>query len=319
MRCLLFLSMLFAAFALGCVAEEGRGAREEKTVRYLDCGKLQEAAAGYRPFPAGYLHAPSISITAVSFDELVVGVENHLSGSGINVVVKLMIDYTDFEAKTITVLPGEKTDVVFNLPVSIMDGHEIIAVIEPQKPEDLPAWEAEIDFGQSDINLKNHLFEIEVSYDDWGGWKFSRDSDNLGVEESWHAVSPGGGDWREIKVPSRWADTWVGGDYYGYGWYRVEFNVPGEWKGKPLMLEFGAVDEQAWVYFNGEPAGEHTVESEGLAIGILWNRQFAIEVMPENINYGGKNLLVVRTHASVGAAGIWMPVRGYITYQRGGG
>ncbi len=160
MRCLLFLSILFAAFTHGCVAEEGSGARADKTVRYLDCGKLEDAAEGYRPFPTGYLHAASISdITAVSFDELTVGVENHLSRSGMDVAVKLMIDYTDFEARIITIRPGEKTDVVFNLPVSIMDGHEIIAVIEPQKPENLPEWEEEIDFGQSDMAFTAENYE----------------------------------------------------------------------------------------------------------------------------------------------------------------
>ncbi len=160
MRYLCFLSMFFTIFMQGCVAENERGAGEEKTVRYLDCGALAKAAEGYAPVPTGHLKAASISdITALRVDELVVGVENHLSVSRMNVIVKLMIDYTDFESKTITVLSGKKTDAFFKLPVSITDGHGIIAVIEPQKPEDLREWEAEIDFGQRDMTFDSESYK----------------------------------------------------------------------------------------------------------------------------------------------------------------
>ena len=40
-------------------------------------------------------------------------------------------------------------------------------------------------------------------------------------------------------------------------WYRRSFNVPKEWKGKQLMLNFGAVDYEAEVYLNGESVGIH--------------------------------------------------------------
>lgn len=40
-------------------------------------------------------------------------------------------------------------------------------------------------------------------------------------------------------------------------WYSREFNVPKEWKGKRIMLNFGAVDWKAEVFVDGKPAGEH--------------------------------------------------------------
>ena len=40
-------------------------------------------------------------------------------------------------------------------------------------------------------------------------------------------------------------------------WYRRTFEVPNEWKGKRLMLNFGAVDWEASVFVNGTPAGTH--------------------------------------------------------------
>ena len=40
-------------------------------------------------------------------------------------------------------------------------------------------------------------------------------------------------------------------------WYEREFTVPKKWKGKNVLLHFGAVDWQADVYVNGALVGEH--------------------------------------------------------------
>ena len=40
-------------------------------------------------------------------------------------------------------------------------------------------------------------------------------------------------------------------------WYEREFTVPKKWKGKNVLLNFGAVDWQAEVYVNGTLVGEH--------------------------------------------------------------
>ena len=40
-------------------------------------------------------------------------------------------------------------------------------------------------------------------------------------------------------------------------WYSREFRVPRQWKGKRVMLNFGAVDWKAEVYVDGQLAGEH--------------------------------------------------------------
>ena len=40
-------------------------------------------------------------------------------------------------------------------------------------------------------------------------------------------------------------------------WYEREFVVPRTWKGRNVMLNFGAVDWQAEVYVNGTLVGEH--------------------------------------------------------------
>ena len=40
-------------------------------------------------------------------------------------------------------------------------------------------------------------------------------------------------------------------------WYERSFRVPSKWKGKRLLLHFGAVDYQAQVWVNGKPVGTH--------------------------------------------------------------
>lgn len=41
-------------------------------------------------------------------------------------------------------------------------------------------------------------------------------------------------------------------------WYTRSFEIPAAWKGKEIMLNFGAVDWQCEVYVNGKPVGSHT-------------------------------------------------------------
>jgi beta-galactosidase/beta-glucuronidase len=40
-------------------------------------------------------------------------------------------------------------------------------------------------------------------------------------------------------------------------WYRRSFEVPGQWRGRRLLLHFGAVDFEATVWVNGTKIGEH--------------------------------------------------------------
>ena len=39
-------------------------------------------------------------------------------------------------------------------------------------------------------------------------------------------------------------------------WYRRHFTVPLDWKGKRVLLHFGAVDYESEVFVNGKSAGD---------------------------------------------------------------
>lgn len=144
----------------------------------------------------------------------------------------------------------------------------------------------------------------------WGAWQFRKDAGDVGVGGRWYEAGTTEEDgWSPIKVPAFWDKTPVG-SYQGHAWYRTTFRMPDQWEYESVALTFQAVDEQAWVYLNGESVGEHTLASEsrdieGFSIGDLWNVPFTIEVPATRVKLGADNTLAVRVHNQVGAGGIW--------------
>ncbi len=97
---------------------------------------------------------------------------------------------------------------------------------------------------------------------DWmslnGRWEFAFDDTNHGLDENW----AGGGKKfdRSITVPFCFESAMSGiGDtsFHPWIWYRREIAVPAAWKGRRVLLRFGAVDYRAMVWINGRLVGEH--------------------------------------------------------------
>jgi len=150
----------------------------------------------------------------------------------------------------------------------------------------------------------------------WGVWSFRWDPQDKGVTEEWYRTDPTTAkDWTPVKVPAFLAET-PAGNAIGFGWYRTTFTLPAGHAAKPVELQFDGVDEQAWVYVNGKPVGEHTLTSEAvvgqeITVEKLWDRPFTIAVKSEMLS-AGTNVLVVRIHNSAYNAGIHQPVRVYL-------
>ena len=143
----------------------------------------------------------------------------------------------------------------------------------------------------------------------WGEWLFRTDPKNKGVRNNWQAAAFNAKDWKPIKVPARWTQTWVK-SYLGYGWYRTSFKVPADWAGKQINLHFRGVGEQAWVYVNGKLAGEHSTKSTKLGPAKLCNEPFTVKIASKLLKYGAENTLVVRVHALGYKSGIHQPIIG---------
>jgi hypothetical protein len=160
-------------------------------------------------------------------------------------------------------------------------------------------------------------------------WIFKTDPDDKGVGEKWYANQAffdaairnanvfGGGEASITPLPEGLArlhiNRGVGWEqqgfpgFDGYGWYFQNIEVPDNLFAKEhLYLYFLGVNEQAWVYVNGEFAFERTYASTGKSVGDLPTTPFSADIK-KYLKQGRKNTIAVRvTHAS-GLGGIWLP------------
>ncbi|MHB1294617.1 MAG: glycoside hydrolase family 2 protein [Anaerolineae bacterium] len=97
---------------------------------------------------------------------------------------------------------------------------------------------------------------------DWlnlnGTWEFTYDDRDQGGVTGWNR--PGHHLSGKIIVPFPFEASSSGiGDPAPHEvvWYRREFDLPGAWAGRRVLLHFGAVDYQADVWVNGQQAGQH--------------------------------------------------------------
>lgn len=86
-----------------------------------------------------------------------------------------------------------------------------------------------------------------------GLWSYSVTPENAAKPTTWRG---------EILVPYPYESSLSGvGGTLGADsllWYERRFSVPAEWKGKDVLLHFGAVDWKCEVWVNGKPVGAHT-------------------------------------------------------------
>jgi hypothetical protein len=132
------------------------------------------------------------------------------------------------------------------------------------------------------------------------GWKFQLDPGQIGHEQDWFGTDFSDANWQDIKIGEVW-ETQIGKDYDGVAWYRHSFTLPE----KPVQvgtdIVFEGVDESAWVWINGQYAGEHDIGPDG------WDKRFAMDVS-DYVKWGAENQITVRVLDRKFAGGIWKPV-----------
>jgi hypothetical protein len=119
-----------------------------------------------------------------------------------------------------------------------------------------------------------------------GEWQFEVDSATNGEARGLVSGQDLAG---KIQVPfcpeSRLSGYGFGNtNYFENAWYRRYFNLPSAMNSRRILLHFGAVDYKAWVYLNGQLAGEHTGG----------NAPFICEIT--SLIRPGGNELVLRVH-----------------------
>lgn len=132
-------------------------------------------------------------------------------------------------------------------------------------------------------------------------WKFRLDPHDAGEKERWFRVGLDTTGWRDLRIDDWW-EPQLNQTHLGAAWYRVEFTPPSAWKGRMLLLAFGAVDEDAYVWLNGQPLGTHAYGADG------WNTPFEFP-LGEDLRWDQANLLAVRVVSKAGVGGIWKSVK----------
>ncbi|GAB4522021.1 MAG: glycoside hydrolase family 2 TIM barrel-domain containing protein [Anaerolineae bacterium] len=90
-----------------------------------------------------------------------------------------------------------------------------------------------------------------------GEWRFAFDDADTGLKDRWyngHTFN------RRIVVPFAYQTALSGigeTDFHDIVWYERDFDLPGIWDGRRVLLHFGAVDYRAWVWVNGVFVTQH--------------------------------------------------------------
>jgi len=138
-------------------------------------------------------------------------------------------------------------------------------------------------------------------------WRFRTDPGNAGEKEQWQ--SPGYDDrsWRTIATDQAW-ESQLGTQYNGFGWYRLDLNLPAKLPGEPILV-FGAVDEACEVWCNGQKVLSRPYPYKGDADS--WRESFEVP-LGTAAHAGAVNKIAVRVLDQSGAGGIWQPC--YLKY-----
>lgn len=89
-----------------------------------------------------------------------------------------------------------------------------------------------------------------------GTWQIVFDDANEGIEGNWYLNEEFSKlDSKPIKVPSCWEETEK--NYEGVGFYTRKFNIPANWEGKIVKIEFDAVNYYSEIWVNEQVVGFH--------------------------------------------------------------
>ena len=126
---------------------------------------------------------------------------------------------------------------------------------------------------------------------DWrslnGPWDFDYDDADQGLVQNWAATGSTARKFtRKIVVPFA-PETKLSGigdtSFHPVVWYRRALDIPAAWKGRRVLLHFGAVDYRARVWLNGREVGSH----EGGHVPFRFD-------ITAYLNASGPNTLVLR-------------------------
>ena len=147
-------------------------------------------------------------------------------------------------------------------------------------------------------------------------WRFRPDPDDEGVKGQWFDPAIDIAQWAPLRtdIEQGWETQGFREQAVGHGWYRTLLpTTPDDVAKKHKYLFFGAVDEDCWVYLNGQMIFNHSYETTGLVPAQIWMTPFSVDLTEVVVN--GRDALAVRVKNQGSMAGIWKPVQFVATNQ----
>ena len=124
-------------------------------------------------------------------------------------------------------------------------------------------------------------------------WKFRQDeSDHPQQYRTYAAPDFDDSDWATIDIGQAWEDQ----GYRGYdegAWYRAKIKVDAE-EGRPVLMAFGGIDKDAYVYVNGQWVGQHRV----------WNWPFILDISDQVVR-DGENVVALYVYDGKNMGGVY--------------
>lgn len=133
-----------------------------------------------------------------------------------------------------------------------------------------------------------------------GMWKF-RTGDSL----AWKEVSYADSAWKSIEVPGYYEEQGYAG-YDGFSWYRRNFDLRDDLRGRKLVLVLGKVDDIDQVYINGQLIG---------GLGVFYSSKDSIETFTY---YNEIRSYYIPDDVVINASGNVLAVRVFDSGEKGG-
>jgi beta-galactosidase len=117
--------------------------------------------------------------------------------------------------------------------------------------------------------------------------------------------------WQQIGLPHSFGIPYFQAEkfYTGYGWYKKHLFVPKEWDGKRLSLEFEAIFQEAEIFLNGKPVGQHRGGYTGFSVDLTDAAVFGADnVISIRVNNKWQSTLAPRAGEHVFQGGIYRDV-----------
>ncbi len=128
-----------------------------------------------------------------------------------------------------------------------------------------------------------------------GQWRFK-----VGDDPDWSDPGFDDSSWEQVKVPQEGGQPYFANND-GYAWFRLEFNLPANAKGTPLVASLGGIDDADQTFLNGVKIG--STGSMPPNEDSQWFEQRLYPVPAQAPNYGGRNVLAVRMNDFTGGGG----------------